>query len=362
MSLTQLENSMDSINRILVRPDVSIKEGWKQLNDSGYKILFVVDGNDVLIGSVTDGDVRRWILQDKSISSPVFEVMCKNPIVSKCGDGKQTIKQKMLDQRVDCVPMLDDGGKIVKVLFWDEVFENGEGRHEVENLDLPVVIMAGGRGTRLNPFTKVLPKPLIPIGDKAVVEVIMEKFARFGIRNFFLSLHYKAGMIKAYLQDCPHNYNISYCEEAEPSGTAGSLALLAGDLSSTFIVSNADVIIDANYADIVHFHKENKNLITLVCSMKHFPIPYGVVAIGNGGGLKGIEEKPEFDRLVLTGMYVVEPELLRAIPKDQVFHMTHLIEKLRVEDKKVGVYPISEKAWMDVGEFKSYQETLKVFS
>jgi dTDP-glucose pyrophosphorylase len=352
---------MGSIKQLVTHGDVSIKQAWRQLNDGGCRILFIADDMGILLGSITDGDIRRWILEDKSILAQVNDVMCKIPVFLKQGESKERIKQKMLSQRLGCVPVLNDDGKIVNVVFWDEVFMSDEHTQEIESIDLPVVIMAGGRGVRLDPFTKVLPKPLIPIGDKAVVEVIMEKFSRYGIHDFYLSLHYKAGMIKAYLQDCSAAYNVQYCEEPSPRGTAGSLALLADELSSTFIVSNADVIIDANYADIVRFHKENRHLLTLVCSMKHFPIPYGVVSIGRGGGLRGIEEKPEFDRLVLTGMYVVEPELLRMIPNDRLFHMTHLIEMLRVEGKEIGVYPISEKAWMDVGEIKAYAETLKSF-
>ncbi len=352
---------MEQIKNLITSCEIPIKQAWRQLNDNGHKILFVVNEEGVLLGSVTDGDIRRWILEDQPITSAIEKVMCGNPIVAKQNESKERIKEKMLETRIDCIPIIDDRCRVVEVFFWDDFFKNGESRKKYEKLDIPVVIMAGGRGVRLEPFTKILPKPLIPIGDKPVIEVIMEKFNRFGIRDFFLSLNYKANMIKAYFQDCSYDYNIRYCEETEPSGTVGSVALLADHIHSTFIVSNADIIIEANYAEIVQFHKDKENLITLVCSMKHFPIPYGVVEIANGGLLKSIEEKPEFDRLVLTGLYVVEPQLIRMIPKGQVFHMTHLIEKLRLEEKRIGVYPVSERDWMDIGELEAYRETLERF-
>ena len=168
-------------------------------------------------------------------------------------------------------------------------------------------------------------------------------------------------MIGVYFKDVIKNLKIQFLQEKTPSGTAGSLSLLADQLKETLIVSNADIIVEANYADVVRYHRENKNKITLVCSMKHFPIPYGVVEIENGGTLKGITEKPEFDHLVLTGVYVMEPELLRMVPQDTVFHMTHLIEKVKREGHKIGVYPVSEKAWMDIGELETYPETLTRF-
>ena len=348
---------MDKIKRLTVSPDTAIKTAWRQLNDNGYRILFVVDENQRLLGSVTDGDVRRWILADKALSEPIERAMCVTPVVAAEQEGKEEIRAKLVDNRIDCLPVVTSEGVIVRVVFWDDLFKNGE-LNPVDQINAPVVIMAGGRGERLDPFTKILPKPLIPIGDKPVIEVIMEKFGRFGMRDFYLSLNYKSNMIRAYFQDLASPFQINYIEEEAPSGTAGSLWRLRGKITSTFFVSNADTIIDTRYDDLKRFHDQNQNKLTLVCSMKHFPIPYGVVKIENGGDLKGISEKPEFDHLVLTGLYVAEPEVLEVVPSKGIFHMTLLIEKLLAEKQKVGVYPIAEKAWMDIGELKEYQQTL----
>ena len=345
---------------LLSRPDVSIKKAWQQLSDNGFRVLFIVDDQNRLMGCVTDGDVRRWVLQDHSLAENISRIMVVNPVVALESDDKKTIQRKLLDYRIECIPVINQNKQIQKVIFWADLFKNGESV-SIETIDVPVVIVAGGRGERLTPFTKILPKPLIPIGEKPVIEVIMDKFHRFGVVDFHLTVNYKANMIRAYFQDTEHNFNIHYYEETYPSGTVGSLSLLRDKIHSTFIMSNADIIVDADYADIIKFHRKNKNKITLVCSMKHFPIPYGVVQITNGGELKGIQEKPEFDHLVLTGVYVMEPELIHAVPTGQFFHMTHLLENLRREGAKIGVYPVAEKMWMDVGEMKAYEETLKRF-
>jgi dTDP-glucose pyrophosphorylase len=352
---------MESINRFLTKPDVSIKEGWKQLNDNGYKILFIVDDHGVLIGSVTDGDVRRWILADRSIQEPLLRIMKSPPLRGLESDDEPKLRKLMLETRVECIPIVDAAGRPKQLLFWDTLFSREYTPTREESIDVPVVIMAGGRGVRLDPFTRILPKPLIPIGDKPIIEVIIEKFRQYGANRFFLSLNYRSSMIKAYFQDLPHEYDIHYIEEETPSGTAGSLHQLDGRLDGTFIVSNCDILVEANYADILRFHRENRNRITLIGSMRHLSIPYGVVEIENGGSLKEIKEKPEFDFLANTGLYVLEPDLLKRIPKNKVYHITHLIEQLRQENEKIGVYPISAKSWMDVGELKEYQETLMRF-
>lgn len=346
---------------MITKADVSIKEGWKQLNENTYKILFVVDDKENLIGSVTDGDIRRWLLADHSLQEPISKVMNRQPLTAFETDEDETMRQMMLKHRVECIPIVDLKGRAKRFVFWNTLFNKKETLVAKDKIDIPVVIMAGGRGVRLDPFTKILPKPLIPIGEKPVLEVIVEKFRRFDVKTFYFSLNYRASMIKAYFDEIQRDYELHYIEETTPSGTAGSLHKLQGKIKTTFMISNCDIIIDANYADILRFHRENKCKITLVCSLRHFPIPYGVVEIENGGMLKGIREKPEFDFLVNTGLYILEPELLNHIPKDRVFHITHLIENLRKENEKIGVYPISSTSWTDVGELKEYKDTLMKF-
>lgn len=349
---------MKNIHLITVKPDISIKDGWRQLNENNYKILFVVDDDGILRGSVTDGDIRRWILADGSIQEPIFKLMNHNPVVVFETTPEEEIKQLIVKRRLECVPVLDINRRPSRYVSWDSVIEKKTKAVQREKIDIPVVIMAGGRGVRLDPFTKVLPKPLIPLGEKPILEHIIEKFRNHGVMNFFITLNYRSNMIRAYFEDIPRDFDLHFVQEVFPAGTAGALHHFKNRINSTFAVSNCDILIDADYADILRFHREKGNRITIVSSMRHFPIPYGVVEIEGGGRLKAIREKPEFDFLVNTGLYILEPELLHLIPDDRVFHMTHLIEHVRRENKEIGVYPISPTSWMDIGETKEYRDTL----
>jgi NDP-sugar pyrophosphorylase family protein len=207
-----------------------------------------------------------------------------------------------------------------------------------------------------------LPKPLIPIDNKPIIEIIMDEFAKFSINNFYISINYKKEIIKAYFKEQKSNYNIEFIEETKPGGTAGSLKLLEGKIKTTFFVSNCDIIIKDDYKKIYNFHKKNNFNLTLVGSIKHHTIPYGVCKIGNGGILKKIVEKPESDMLINTGMYILSPEVFNFIPKNKFYNMTDLINIMKKNDYKVGVYPISEKSWMDIGEWGKYKSSLVKFS
>lgn len=356
----KLEVFMNKVEMTTINSGVTVKVAWKKLNENGYRIIFIVDENYLLLGSLSDGDVRRWILRDGSMQENVDNIMCRTPFKALLTDKHEYIKSEMTERKVECVPVLDEGGKIIDVLCWDQLFKKGKDLAK-EQIDVPVVIMAGGVGKRLDPFTKILPKPLMPIAGTPLAQIIMDRFKPYGMNKFFMSLNYKSNLIKAYFQDCEDNYDLTFVEESEPLGTAGSLALLAGKIDTTFIVSNCDILIDADYADIIKAHREQKNLITLVCAMRHISIPYGIVDIHEGGGLKSIREKPEYDLLVNTGLYVLEPEMIRQIPQGKFYHITHLIEKLIQEDCRVGVYPVADKDWMDVGQFEEYKQTLKRF-
>jgi NDP-sugar pyrophosphorylase family protein len=266
----------------------------------------------------------------------------------------------MLSHGIDCIPIVDKNRKVVSLVRWLDLFAD-EFKKLKEKVGLPVVIMAGGEGRRLTPFTHVLPKPLVPIGEKPILELIMEKFAEYGCRDFYLSLNYKSNIIRAYLEEFKHSYGINYIQEEKPLGTAGSLRMLQPKIKGTFFTTNCDTLIEADYSDILKFHRAKKNKITLVGSMKHYGIPYGVCDIENGGFLKNIREKPEYDFLVITGLYVLEPDILSNIPENRFYHMTDLINDCIKKEEKIGVYPVSEKSWIDLGQWEELQGLLKKF-
>ncbi|MBU2494641.1 MAG: CBS domain-containing protein [Bacteroidetes bacterium] len=345
---------------IIINKTATAKDAIKQLDKNLEKILFVVDENNKLIGSVTDGDIRRWILKDGDLSIEIEKVCFKGTFFVRHNYNIDFIKKEIRKREISHVPVVNDDHAIVEFLVWDKLFDEKTVRKTKKQLDAEVVIMAGGKGTRLDPFTKILPKPLIPIGDKSILEIIIEKFTDYGNDEFYVSVNHKAKIIKSYFEEIQPSYKINYIDEEIPLGTIGALKKLDGRIKKNIILTNCDIIIEADYTDILEHHIIENNDITIVTSLKHYNIPYGICEIENGGQLVNIKEKPEYDLLVNTGMYVLKPEVLKYIPKDEFFHITHLIEKIKLTHK-IGIYPISENSWVDTGEWVEYKKAVEKF-
>jgi dTDP-glucose pyrophosphorylase len=351
------------ITRFFVAKDLTLKAAMQQLEETEERILFVIDHDGRLFGAITDGDIRRWILADGSLEACVQDVCNRHPYTLPTQFQLEDARQVMLERNFACIPVLDEDRRIVELLFWGQVFQD---RAEIpprrQPIDVPVVIMAGGKGTRLDPFTKILPKPLIPIGEKAVIEIIIESFTGYGVNDFFVSINHKAKLIKSFFEELRPSYRVRYLEEDRPLGTAGGLRGLMGQVVGSLIVTNCDIIVRADYADLVHTHEVEGNDITVVASLKAYHIPYGVCELESGGRLKRILEKPQYDLLVNTGMYVMRAETLELIPEHEMCHATDLIEAVHNRGGKVGVYPIGEKAWLDTGEWAEYRRTVQALS
>jgi dTDP-glucose pyrophosphorylase len=351
-----------NISDFLVRKRITLRDAIKKLDESHRKILFVIEEDGKLYGALSDGDIRRWILGSKGLNDQVAEVCNHDPIWIKPDYDLADVKRLMLESRIQAVPVLDEDHQIVDLLFWDDVFDN-ENRIEIhDQLDIPVVIMAGGAGTRLDPFTRILPKALIPIGDRSIMEVIIDKFRDYGVSRFYISLFNKAKLIKAYMEEVNPPYEFSYLEESKPLGTVGVLSRLKTVVEDSIILANCDTIITCNYKDLVDFHSKNKYDITLVGSMINYSVPYGICEIAKEGKLVKLTEKPEYSYLVSTGMYIIRKSALEQIPHDEFFNMTDLISSVRASGRTVGVYPISEKSWMDTGEWHEYKKTVEQLS
>ena len=346
---------------ITIHPKATIKEAMEFLNKTAEKVLLVVDDDDqTLIGTLTDGDIRRYILEGRNLSGTIENAYMPNPIfVFQKDFNLEKAKRALTENKIDLVPILDQNKIVVDFITWGMAFGNTK-RSEDQRLNVPVVIMAGGKGTRLEPFTRVLPKPLIPVGDKPVIDHIVDRFRVYGVSQFYLTVHHMSKIMRAYFEENEPDYSIGFAEEDKPRGTAGSLKLLADKLNKPFFVSNCDIIIETDYADLYRFHTQNRHDITLVASAKQFNIPYGICEINSNGSLERIKEKPEYNFLVNAGMYVLNPAVLELIPDNQLFHITHLIDKVREKGGVVGVYPVSENAWIDVGQWAEYKKALKV--
>jgi len=350
---------MPETDKFLIMRDASLKEAMKQINEVGEKVLFVVDEKRKLLGSLTDGDIRRWILKEGRLKGEIDSIYYRNPVVVSTDYTDEEVKRLMLENKIEWIPVMKADNEVVDVLLWDNVFGDGI-LVPKDELDVPVVIMAGGKGTRLDPFTRVLPKPLIPIGEKAIIDIILDKFSQHGVNEFFISINHKAKMIKSYFEEMATQYTIHYIVEEVPLGTAGCLKFLKDRIDDSVLVSNCDILIDCDYSEIVKFHNKNNYDISIVGSFRHFIIPYGICEIENGGVLTNITEKPEYDFLVNTGMYVLRKKTFDLIPENQRFHITDLVKSVKDKGGKVGVFPISEKSWIDIGQWDEYRKSLKL--
>lgn len=347
---------MRKISRILIAPDDTIKQAMKRMDEASSKIVFVVRDENVLVGALSDGDIRRWILKGGHLNSKVDSVMARAPKYLKLGYTQDVAKDLVVNKQFECVPVVDSKKRIKSAVWWFDFFKDKAS--VAQKINSPVVIMAGGRGSRLAPITNILPKPLMPIGEKPITQHIIDRFLKFGCGKVYMSVNFKAKLIRAYFGDVDGGFELEFIEEPKPLGTAGSLYLLKRKIKQTFFLTNCDVLVDTDYADLFKFHKESGNKITIVGSMKHFTIPYGTCEIRNGGSLVAVREKPEYDFLVNTGMYVIEPEILKMIPDQTFIHMTDIVAECLSRGIKTGVYPISEKSWVDTGQWEQLQETL----
>lgn len=327
--------------------------------DSQHIKLLVVSSNDKFYGLVSIGDIQRAILANIPLDSPVENILRSSVSVATIRDDREKIIARMKERRNDFMPIINDSGDIVDVIFWEDIFDQPTLGVQ-ERFNLPVVIMAGGQGVRLRPLTNVLPKPLIPIGEQTMLEDIMDRFNACGCEHFFISVNYKAEFIRHYFDDIQKPpYRIDFFQESKPLGTAGSLSLLKNKIKTTFFVSNCDSIVEEDYSRILDYHRRNHNEITLVSAMKNFFIPYGTLVTGENGLLQSIHEKPELTFKINTGMYILEPHLIDEIPSDRVYHITYLIEELLKEQRKVGVFPINEASWTDIGNWDEYIKYIK---
>lgn len=329
----------------------TIQEALKQMDRIEKKLLLVFK-NDQFYSLLSIGDIQRAIINVIPLETEIAAILRKEIVVATVNDSIESIKKRMLSGRAELMPVVDDKGELADVIFWEDIF--AEKRPSKKQINIPVIIMAGGKGTRLKPLTNIIPKPLIPIGDKTIVEEIMDRFVEIGCENFFLSVNYKSETIRHYFKQIEHPYNIKYFEETKPLGTAGSMQLFKDFIKSTFFVSNCDIIINEDYSEILEYHLQNKNELTIVSAMRNFAIPYGVLETKENGRLISLKEKPELNFQINSGMYILEPHLLNEIPENTFFHITELIENILNRNGNVGVFPISEQSWIDIGDWTEY--------
>ncbi len=349
-----------SYTHLIVQSTDSIISVLKYMDSVKHKMLLVYK-NGVFFTIVTIGDLQRAIINNFDLNTSIEQIINihEKQYVLKTA-SKESIINHMLKIRCEFMPVIDEEGNLVDVYFWSDLF-HGELTDETKpKINLPVVIMAGGKGTRLKPITNVIPKPLVPIGDKTILETILNQFESIGCTKFYMSVNYKSDMMKYYIDHLEHHYDIEYFEEPKPLGTIGSVSLLKNKITTPFFVSNCDITIEQDYRDVYDYHCSNKNALTIVTAVKSFKIPYGVIETGTDGLMTGLKEKPEITYMINTGVYILNPECIDMIPQNEFFHITHLMEKLKTNGERVGCFPVSENAWKDMGDWPEYLKMINV--
>lgn len=345
------------MKNLTIKINTTIKEAMKLLDKTAEKCLLVIDDNNKLLGTLTDGDLRRSILAGLKNSDKIESSYNGKPtILIKNKYNKKDAKKLLRELRIDLIPIVDNKKNVIDYFTWSDFGKEKKLNPSIN--DVPVVIMAGGKGNRLKPFTNILPKPLIPIHDKTVIEHIIESFTDIGCSNFYLSINYKGKLLKAYFDELNPKYHIDYITEPHPLGTAGSLKLLQDKINQPFFVTNCDIIVKTDYARLYKYHNQGNYDITLVASTKEYIIPYGTCELNDQGSLQQINEKPQYDFLVNTGLYLVNTNILSLIPKNKFYHITELIKDAKKLGKNIGVFPIDDDSWTDIGQWAEYKKAL----
>lgn len=348
----------ENIRKVCIEYQSSVLSALKQMDAVKHRLLIVTDDGKYR-SMLSIGDIQRAIISGVEMKSPIAGILRDKTKVASIHDNRENVEKYVREHKTEFMPIIDDEGSIDDVLFCEELSQT-DVIHRSAEFHLPVIIMAGGKGTRLRPLTNVLPKPLIPIGEQTMMEDIMDRFVECGCHDFYVSVNYKADVIKRYLDNLDKpQYHISYFQEDKPLGTAGSLHMLKDKITDTFFVSNCDIIINEDYGEILKYHRENNNEITVVAAIKNLSIPYGTLETKENGLLSGIKEKPDYIFKINTGMYILEPHVIKDIPTNVFYHITFLIEKLMNEGRRVGVYPINEGSWIDVGNWNEYLKYVK---
>lgn len=337
----------DKLDNLFINEEDSILDALSKLDKNGMQILFIKN-NERLVACLTDGDIRKALLAGGQLNTRVGEICNFSPLYLfeyEAEKAENLIRKKGLR----AIPIVSVDMEIREIIFTSKKIQFEPKR----KLDLPVVMMAGGLGTRLFPYTKILPKPLVPVADVPIAERIMNEFFEVGCEVFYVVVNYKKEMIKAYFNETTRDYKIQFVDESEPLGTAGGLALVRDQINQSFFLTNCDILIRADLREAYEYHKKNGNSATIICSLKNYQIPYGVVKFGVNGVVESMEEKPSMAYYTNTGCYILEPEVFNHIEEKKCVGMPQVLEKMMEVGLKVGVYPISENSWLDMGEMDS---------
>lgn len=338
------------LDNFIVYENDSVVQVMSKINDNARGIIFVCDREKHLVAAVSDGDVRRYIINKGDLNSPV-SVMANYQCMSIFANERVNAHEIMEKNCISGLPVVDQDNIIIDIEFL--LYKKEEIKNKINQ---PVVIMAGGKGTRLKPYTDILPKPLIPIGSQTITEHIMDHFEMYGCTEFYMIVNYMKNFIKSYFSDQEIKRNVTFIDEEEFLGTGGGIRLLKDRIKDTFFLSNCDIIVEADYHDILKMHKDKKNIITMVCAKNEITVPYGTIITDEHQNIIGMEEKPKISTNVNTGFYIIEPEFIYRIPENRKIDITDIIQSCINSHDHVGCYIIEENQWMDMGQMDQLEK------
>jgi dTDP-glucose pyrophosphorylase len=339
---------MINIQDITAQKGTSIKDVMKIIEKSAKQICLVVDNNQRLIGTVSDGDIRRGLLNNIPLNNAVDTICCKTPITAHINDSREKILNILKINKIHRIPIVDDKNVVVRLEVIDEFFVN-------EKHNNTVILMVGGLGSRLRPLTENTPKPMLNIGGKPILQTIVESFANRGFTKIIMSTGYKSEKIQEYFKDgSEFGVHIEYIVEKMKMGTVGSLTLLKQRPNEAFFVMNGDLLTNINYEKMLDFHINNESKATMCVRAYDYTVPYGVVTCSNEK-ITSIDEKPVHSFFVNAGIYLLEPECIDLIPQNEYYDMTSLFEKILATGGKTNAFPLQE-FWLDIGGISEFDK------
>lgn len=348
---------MKNLKKYIIKSDLSIFTCLKQMNKYGLKTLIVSNKTNQYIGTISGGDIRKAITKGINLKKKIYHLFNDKSVYFLKNKIKYDVIKNKLMQGIDFVPIIDSKKKIIKVID-NSFFLKKKKLINTTQRNISVVIMAGGKGTRLKPLTKVLPKPLMPLGNKTLIEHVINKFLDCGLTDFNLTTNYKSQTLISFFKELKPSYKVKFLIERKPLGTIGGVKKIKS-LKENVFVTNCDTIIKENYNNIIDEHIKKKNQLTLIVANKQIRLPYGVCKKNRDGSIYQLTEKPHYNFMVNTGFYLINKNILKYIPTNSKYDTTDLIQNLIQNKLKLGAYVINEKKWIDVGQLNEYQNILK---
>ena len=344
-------SSSETWRKTLLASDANIQDAIRNLDNSSLQIILVIDSKESLIGTITDGDIRRGLLRGLDVSSPIDSIVHREPLIVPSGVSRDTILELMKANLINALPIVDENRRVIGLHLLNEILT-------VPQRPYQMIIMAGGKGTRLRPHTENCPKPLLPVRGKPMLEHIIEKAKGEGFHHFVLAIHYLGHMIEEYFGDGSRwQVQIDYLQEESPLGTAGAMSLLSSRPEVAFLVSNGDVLTDIHYGELLDFHNRHQASATMAVRLHEWQNPFGVVNT-QGVDIVGFEETPVVRSHVNAGIYALSPNVLEMLQKEQYCDMPTLFSRLQERGNRAIVYPMHEP-WLDVGRIEEFDRAQK---